>query len=291
MMTMHHNPFMGWVVVDKPSDMPSSWVTHRVKRAFKARRAGHAGTLDPLATGMLPIALNQTTRLIPFLMSYSKTYTFTVFWGHETTTDDVRGDRIEGQEGPCPDLEQIEKILNQFQGEILQRPPSYSAVKIKGVAAYRHARQGRQLILSQRPVKISSLKVLAHRAQETDFEVVCSTGTYVRSLARDMARALQTYGHILALRRTSVGPFDHGCPVEDLTQKDSFYSPEAALSHLQRLTLNSQDVLGLWQGRVLKTTRGVPDGCIACYDEKNQLVALVDKNDQNLKPLCSFIRP
>lgn len=282
---------MGWVVLDKASQTPSSWMTHRVKKLFQANKAGHAGTLDPLASGLLPIALNQATRLIPFLMHYPKTYTFTVFWGHETTTEDVLGEKIEGQNGHCPPYDQIDRIVDAFKGTLSQRPPSYSAVKLKGVCAYRYARQGQNLILPEKSVTIFGLKVVEHRGQETDFEVSCSTGTYVRALARDMARALGTYGHIVALRRTSVGPFSQGHCMTDLSAESYVYPPESVLGHLPKIDLEPKDVLALWQGRHVSTDPGgVPDGCIACYDEKNQLVALALKNQTELKPQCSFIR-
>lgn len=213
----------GWVVIDKDIMMGSMHVTHRVRKALGLKKAGHAGTLDPLATGVLPIALGQTTALIPFALACRKTYLFTVAWGSETTTHDRLGQVVHAG-GSVPDARAVNNILDQFQGNITQVPPAYCAAKIQGMPAYTLARRGQPVALEPRPVTIHKMVMCsaeqahnwyrdpgeqqwAGHSNMTHFVVVCASGTYVRSLARDMAYALGTYGHVVALRRLRVGPF------------------------------------------------------------------------------------
>jgi tRNA pseudouridine55 synthase len=196
----------GWVVLDKPSGMNSTHAVSRLKRIFNAKKAGHAGTLDPLATGILPIAFGEATKTVPFVQDGEKAYRFTVRWGTETDTDDADG-RIAAQSDLRPTAAEILALLPGFIGTILQLPPSYSAIKINGERAYDLARDGEAPVLTPRPVTIHALDLLSSEPDEAVFEARCGKGTYVRAIARDLGRSLGCYGHVSALRRTRVGPF------------------------------------------------------------------------------------
>ncbi|UOK72135.1 tRNA pseudouridine(55) synthase TruB [Ancylobacter polymorphus] len=197
----------GWVLLDKPVGMTSTQAVGAVKWLFQAKKAGHAGTLDPLASGCLPIALGEATKTVPFVMDGRKVYRFTVRWGIETDTDDSEGQPVETSEAR-PTREAILDLLPRFRGEIEQVPPAYSALKINGERAYDLARDGIEVQLAARTVVIHSLELVEQPdADHAVFEAECGKGTYVRSLARDFGRALGVRGHISALRRTRVGTF------------------------------------------------------------------------------------
>ena len=201
-------PVHGWVILDKPLGMTSTQAVGAVRRIFDAQKAGHGGTLDPLATGLLPIALGEATKTVSYVMDGAKTYRFTVAWGAETETDDAEGNVVELSDNR-PSREDIEQILPEFTGEIMQTPPKYSAIKVDGERAYDLAREGEKVELEARAVTIDSLAIAEMTgSDETVFEAECSKGTYVRALARDMGRRLGAFGHVSALRRTRVGPFD-----------------------------------------------------------------------------------
>ena len=197
----------GWVLLDKPVGMTSTQAVGAVKWLFQAKKAGHAGTLDPLASGCLPVALGEATKTVPFVMDGRKVYRFTVRWGIQTDTDDSEGKAVETSEGR-PSREEILAALPAFRGEIEQVPPAYSALKINGERAYDLARDGVQVELAARIVVVHSLELVEMPdADHAVFETECGKGTYVRSIARDLGRALGTRGHISALRRTRVGTF------------------------------------------------------------------------------------
>lgn len=197
----------GWVLLDKPVGMTSTQAVGAVKWLFQAKKAGHAGTLDPLASGCLPIALGEATKTVPFVMDGRKVYRFTVRWGIETDTDDSEGQPVETSEAR-PTRAAILDLLPSFRGEIEQVPPAYSALKINGERAYDLARDGIEVQLAARTVVIHSLELVEQPdADHAVFEAECGKGTYVRSLARDFGRALGVRGHISALRRTRVGTF------------------------------------------------------------------------------------
>jgi tRNA pseudouridine55 synthase len=196
----------GWVVLDKGVGMTSTHAVAAVKRALNAKKAGHAGTLDPLASGILPIALGEATKTVPYVMDGRKAYVFTVAWGAETNTDDAEGE-IVARSDVVPSREAIETLLPRFTGAIEQVPPRFSAIKIGGERAYDLAREGESVELSARPVEIHRLGLVAHDGNRSVLEAECGKGTYVRSLARDLGRALGCLGHVSALRRTRVGPF------------------------------------------------------------------------------------
>ncbi|MCK0199047.1 tRNA pseudouridine(55) synthase TruB [Ancylobacter sp. 6x-1] len=197
----------GWVLLDKPVGMTSTQAVGAVKWMFGAKKAGHAGTLDPLASGCLPIALGEATKTVPFVMDSEKVYRFTVRWGIETDTDDSEGEPVATAEGR-PERDAILAALDAFRGEIEQVPPAYSALKINGERAYDLARDGIEVKLAPRIVTIHRLDLVEMPdADHAVFETLCGKGTYVRAIARDLGRALGTRGHISALRRASVGTF------------------------------------------------------------------------------------
>jgi tRNA pseudouridine55 synthase len=202
------NAVHGSLVLDKPPNMTSTQAEGAVRRAFNAQKAGHSGTLDPLATGILPIALGEATKTVSFAVAGEKAYRFTVRWGAETDTDDAEGTIVQTSD-KRPSRDDIEALLPRFRGQIMQVPPAYSAIKVDGARAYDLSRGGEIVVLEARPVVIEDLVHVEMPDAETSvFEARCGKGTYVRSLARDIGRAIGCYGHVIALRRTRVGPFD-----------------------------------------------------------------------------------
>ncbi len=218
----------GWVVLDKPVGVTSTHAVALVKRALNAKKAGHAGTLDPLASGILPIALGEATKTVPFVMDGRKSYVFTVTWGVETDTDDAEGKPIQAT-NRIPDPDAVAAALPAFTGAIEQIPPRFSAIKVAGERAYDVARGGGEIELKARPVEVDSLRVIAHDGDRTVLAADCGKGTYVRALARDIGRVLGCLGHVSALRRTRVGPF---------AEADS-----VPLGELEALTLGGGDGL------------------------------------------------
>lgn len=199
----------GWIIIDKPLNKSSAQVVARVRWLLGKPKIGHAGTLDPLATGILPLAINGATKTIPYVMDADKEYVFEVTWGTQTTTDDGEGEPL-FTSPHRPTGDEIAAILPPFQGDISQKPPSFSAIKIGGQRAYHRARSGEDVIMSARIVTIHSLVLESHEGDTSTFRVHCGKGTYVRSLARDMGVLLGCYGYVSALRRTRVGKFHEG---------------------------------------------------------------------------------
>ncbi|WP_273720044.1 MULTISPECIES: tRNA pseudouridine(55) synthase TruB [unclassified Bartonella] len=197
----------GWVIFDKPKGMRSTEAVSQIKSLFHAQKAGHAGTLDPLASGLLPIALGEATKTVPYVMQGTKTYRFQIAWGEERSTDDLEGE-ITKTSLKRPTQEEIRALLPQYTGVILQTPPQFSAIKISGNRAYDLAREGEIVEIPPRQVEIETFKLIETPTSERAiFEITCGKGTYVRSLARDMGRDLGCYGHIADLRRIAVAPF------------------------------------------------------------------------------------
>jgi tRNA pseudouridine55 synthase len=201
-------PVHGWLVVDKPAGIGSTDVVTRVRRALDAAKAGHAGTLDPDATGVLAVALGEATKTVPYVADALKCYRFTVRWGAETATDDAAG-AITVTSAARPDADAIRAALPAFRGDILQVPPRVSAVKVEGARAYDLAREGEAFDLAARPLYVETLELVAAPDADTaEFEMVCGKGGYVRAIARDLGRALGCLGHVATLRRVWSGPFD-----------------------------------------------------------------------------------
>ncbi|NNJ69613.1 MAG: tRNA pseudouridine(55) synthase TruB [Boseongicola sp.] len=198
----------GWVVVDKPAGLSSTNVVGKVRWAFNANKAGHAGTLDPEATGILAVALGEATKTVPFVTDAQKAYEFTVKFGAATNTDDAEGEVIATSDARPSDAE-IEAALPSFVGDIMQVPPQFSAVKIDGQRAYAMARAGEEVDIAARPLFVERLEMVARPdADHATFEMECGKGGYVRSIARDLGAALGCYGHVLGLRRVWSGPFE-----------------------------------------------------------------------------------
>ncbi|MCA0049905.1 tRNA pseudouridine(55) synthase TruB [Mesorhizobium sp. B283B1A] len=199
-------PISGWVVLDKPVGMGSTEAVSKIKWLFQAEKAGHAGTLDPLASGMLPIALGEATKTVPYVQDGAKVYRFTVAWGQERSTDDLEGP-VTKEADQRPSEAEVRALLPKYTGVIMQTPPQFSAIKIAGERAYDLAREGETVDIPAREIEIGRLDIVEHGADQTVFEVECGKGTYVRSLARDMGRDLGCFGHISELRRVEVEPF------------------------------------------------------------------------------------
>jgi len=199
-------PVSGWLILDKPLGMTSTQAVSVVRRLFGAQKAGHAGTLDPLATGMLPIALGEATKTVPYVQDGAKVYRFTVAWGEERTTDDLEG-AVTQRSDSRPDEAAIRALMPKYTGLIMQTPPQFSAVKIAGERAYDLARGGGTVEIPPREVEIGRFDLIGRDEDSALFEIECGKGTYVRSLARDMGRDLGCYGHVSTLRRTEVDPF------------------------------------------------------------------------------------
>ena len=248
----------GWIVLDKPINLGSTQAVGRVRRAFNAQKAGHAGTLDPLATGVLPIALGEATKTVPFLMDDDKAYRFTIAWGIETASFDREG-VVTATSDVRRSTEAVAEALKAFVGEIDQVPPAFSAIKVAGERAYDLAREGVAVNLAARKVTIHQAAVTGTPdADHTEIEIVCGKGTYVRALARDLAAALGAHAHVSALRRTRVGPFgedravtlefvqglcDRGAGLEVLLPV------ETALDDIPALAVTTEDAFRLSQGR------------------------------------------
>ncbi len=202
------NAVNGWLIIDKPRDMGSTQVVNLTRRLFNAKKNGHCGTLDPFATGVLPIAFGEATKLIPYVTDGAKEYEFIIKWGCETDSGDTEGTVTESG-GRVPTRDEILQILPSFWGTITQVPPAYSAIKINGQRAYDLARRGEEVDMPSRQVEIYSLELLEElSANRAKFRVGCSKGTYIRTLGRDIARRLGTFGYLEELRRTKCGNFD-----------------------------------------------------------------------------------
>jgi tRNA pseudouridine55 synthase len=248
----------GWICLDKPYDLTSTYAVSRVRRAFNAQKAGHAGTLDPLATGILPIALGEATKTVPFLVDADKAYRFTLAWGRTTATHDREGETI-AQSDVRPSVAEVEAVLPRFVGQISQVPPAYSAIKVDGERAYDLARAGETVELAARIVSIHSARVAeAPDADHVTLEIECGKGTYVRAIARDLAEMLGACGHVSALRRTRVGGFTEQSAVtlemlEDLghkaRQSEALLPVETALDDIPELAVTAEDAFRLKQGR------------------------------------------
>jgi len=248
----------GWICLDKPYDLTSTHAVGRVRRIFNAQKAGHAGTLDPLATGILPIALGEATKTVAFMVDADKAYRFTIAWGRTTATYDREGETI-AQSDVRPTAAAVEAALPAFVGDISQVPPAYSAIKVDGERSYDLARAGEAVELAARVVTVHSARVAdAPDADHVTIEIECGKGTYVRAICRDLAEMLGACGHVHDLRRTRVGPFSDKTAVtlellEDLghkaRQSELLLPVETALDDIPELAVTDEDAFRLKQGR------------------------------------------
>jgi len=300
----------GWVVIDKPRGLTSSQVVGRVRYLLDAQKAGHGGTLDPLATGVLPIALGEATKTVSYVMDGDKRYRFTLRWGVSTDTDDAEGRVIDTRPGR-PDRNQIEAALGRFTGEIEQVPPLYSAIKVAGRRAYDLARRDQAFELEPRAVKIRSLRLVVEGQCDgptepdrelASFEVDCGKGTYMRSLARDLGKALGTAAHIVALRRVAVGRFDetHAISLETLESlghsaaaSGHVHPVESALDDIPALPLTSTEASRLRSGQTVSflarqsqaRIQDVAQGTTVCAMADGKPVALARFEFGGLRPV------
>jgi tRNA pseudouridine55 synthase len=295
-------PLDGWLVVDKPHGITSTDVVNRVRRAFDARKAGHGGTLDPLGTGILPVAFGAATKTVPYIMDSTKIYRFTIRIGEARDTDDADG-QVTATSPNRPTDDELREKLPAFTGDIMQIPPAYSAVKIAGERAYDMAREGRAPTLEPRPARVDRFELIERPDADTAiFEVQSGKGVYMRSLARDLAIACGTLGHIAALRRLRVGPFteSQAIPLDKLVRTDDTppVSPDlllpvaTALADIPALALTEAEAFGLSHGQAISlvTLMGRipraadPDGGLARAMAGDRVIGLCRLEDGWLKP-------
>jgi len=295
-------PVHGWIVIDKPAGMSSAHVVARVKRVIGAAKAGHGGTLDPLATGVLPVALGEATKTVSYVMDGAKRYRFTVRWGEARDTDDSEG-AVTGTSEVRPERDAIAAALGDFVGLVEQAPPAYSAVKIGGRRAYALARAGEDVIVESRLVRIDSFALVAvPDADHAVFDVGCGKGTYMRSLARDLARRLGTVGHIASLRRVAAGPFDEAGAISLESLESLVHSAppsaylravETALDDIPALALNAAQADHLRHGRPVRVqgpegrlfvdTGRLDEGDVLCAMADGRPVALARLEDGEIR--------
>lgn len=282
------NPINGWINLHKPVGMTSNQALGKVKWLLKPQKAGHAGTLDPLASGVLPIALGEATKTVPYIQDAMKTYRFTVTWGEQRTTDDAEGDAIFTSD-TRPERAAIEALLPQFIGEIEQTPPQFSAIKINGERAYDLARDGETVEIASRPVYIETLEILEHSPDKTTFECYCGKGTYVRSIARDLGQKLVCYGYISLLERTSVGgmTLDNAISLDflenmaDNTPQSGYLMPlTTALDDIPVLALRDEEAARLKNGNALLF--------VARPDQERLAQLGLDGDNQGLVALATY---
>ncbi len=294
-------PIHGWLIIDKPSGMSSNAVVGKVLRLTGAAKAGHGGTLDPLATGVLPIALGEATKTVAYIMGGTKTYSFTIRWGEARNTDDAEG-RITQTSDVRPATDEIKKALAGFVGEIEQHPPAFSAIKVDGRRAYQLARADQAVELAARTVRVDSFELASEPdADHAEFTVQCGKGTYMRSLARDLGEKLGTFGHITALRRKSVGPFleesaislDNFLSVGHSPPLLSYLLPvETALADIPALALTEEEGRQLRQGQPVSIVavalrhplKKVVQGEVVCAMAEGRPVALARIAGAEIRP-------
>ncbi|SLN19067.1 tRNA pseudouridine(55) synthase TruB [Oceanibacterium hippocampi] len=288
-------PVHGWLIIDKPVGMTSTQVVGAVRRITGAAKAGHGGTLDPLASGILPIALGEATKTVSYVMDGAKRYRFTVRWGETTETDDAEGPVVE-QSAVRPEAAEIEGALGAFIGDVEQLPPAYSALKVGGARAYDLARRGETPDLQPRSVRIDALRLVeTPDADHASLEIDCGKGTYVRAVARDLARALGTCGHVTALRRLKVGGFseDRAISLDKLATMWQFPAPNehllpilTALDDIPALAITEPQADRLRHGQPV-TVPGAADGTV-CVTTGGEPVALAEVDREKVRPLRVF---
>jgi tRNA pseudouridine55 synthase len=303
------NPVHGWVILDKPLGMTSTQAVGVVRRIFDAQKAGHAGTLDPMATGILAIALGEATKTVPYAMDAEKTYRFTASWGEARDSDDAEG-KVTGTSDRRPTQAEIEAMLPRFTGPLNQTPPAYSAIKVQGERAYDLARDGEEVVLEPRLVQVYEARLLNAQTDSAEFEIRCGKGTYVRSWVRDIAQALGTLGHVSALRRTRSGGWDEKDAVGVDTLTPFMHSPAAfgylrplstALDGIPALAVSGPDTVRIRSGNPIliranifaKMKDGFGDGelsgqTVFLKDEDGSPVALAEIAEGELRPFRVF---
>ena len=283
-------------MVDKPYQMGSTQVVSTLKYFLRPIKIGHAGTLDPLATGVLPIAFGKATRLISYVMEGKKTYQFTIKWGIETDSDDLAGKEI-ATHNKHPSKQEINEIIPNFIGKISQTPSIFSAIKINGKRAYDLARSGQEISIKPRTITIYNLNLLNANSEDATFEVTCSKGTYVRTLAHDISHALSTVGVVTMLRRINCAPFDiaQAITLEDIKSGKitadtlPLLSMESVVQDTPSLILTEAEIKRLSMGQRLSWTKlehpqAVSKNGVYCAKINNQIYGLVQKDGQVIRP-------
>ncbi len=276
------NKIDGWVNLHKPVGMTSNQALGILKRALKPQKAGHAGTLDPLASGILPIALGDATKTVPYVQDAMKVYNFTVTWGEQRTTDDAEGTAIHTSD-KRPAREDIESLLPQFMGDVTQTPPIFSAIKVDGERAYDLARDGVAVELKPRVVYIEKLEILNHTPEKTVFRALCGKGTYVRAIARDMGVKLGCFGYISTLERASVGPFtlENAISLDIFQNSEHIVPTEQVLLPLQT-ALDDIPVLALREQEAARLKNGNAISFLSKPDVERLNNAGIDFNDKDI---------
>ena len=287
----------GFLNLDKPPGLTSRDVVNRVQRLARPHKAGHAGTLDPLASGVLVVAVGPATRLIEYVQRLPKTYQATFLLGRSSDTEDIEGRVVELPEARVPNEAQLRAVLPQFVGTIQQRPPAYSALKVEGQRAYDLARRGQAVELASRPVEIYSLDVLRYAYPELELLVRCGSGTYVRSLGRDLALSLGTAAIMSALRRLAIGPFcaDAAIPADSLSPdrvRRHLQSPLCALTGLPQIAISEAEASRLIRGQAIGNRWQVAAAEIVAVGSTGQLVAILSPDAAGLlRPAKVFANP
>jgi tRNA pseudouridine55 synthase len=285
----------GLLNINKPAGITSRRVVDRVQRLVRPAKAGHAGTLDPLATGVVVVCVGNATRLIEYVQRMHKSYRATFLLGRTSETEDVEGDVVMLENAPEPSETDIRESIQNLTGEIMQRPPAFSALKVKGQRAYKLARAGQDVQLEPRPTTIYQFRVVSYAYPELIVEIECSRGTYVRSLGRDLAESLGTGAVMSALIRTAVGDFHVDDALElDTLSRDSLaeqlLSPSTAVAQLPRVELNPQQLQYVRHGRAFAAEFAQPESEIAAMDAAGCLVAILQPAGAGqLKPLRVFL--
>jgi len=295
-------PVHGWIVIDKPLGMGSTGVVGKVRYILNAQKAGHGGTLDPLASGILPIALGEATKTVAYAMDGCKTYEFTARWGQSTATDDMEGEVV-SRSGVRPAEADIRAILSEFEGEIDQIPPIYSAIKVEGKRAYDLARADIAVELKSRKVQIDKCELIScDDVDHATFRVQCGKGTYIRSLARDIAVRLGTCAHVSRLRRTRVGPFTekHAISLDSLRAlghnkeySGALLAVEAVLDDIPALALSADETRRLKHGQTISVGTVVDQSSLSdinhdtvlCAQFEGKMIALVKCVEGEIKAL------
>lgn len=288
----------GWLVIDKPKNMSSTAVVGRTRYLLNANKNGHCGTLDPFATGLLPIAFGEATKLVSLVSDGIKEYEFVLKFGEQTTTDDTEGEVIYRCE-KIPSKAEILAALPSFIGTITQIPPMYSAIKINGQQAYKLARKGKTVDMPARKIEIYELEMLAYYADSAKFRVKCSKGTYVRTLGKDLAQFLNTKGHLIELKRTKCGIFDLNDKIllenlekiEYVDERRKFLLPmETSLRDIAEIAVSAEDAtkLNMGQGLSAKKYGAFAPSGLALATLDGCLVALVRIDDKKISPIRVF---
>jgi tRNA pseudouridine55 synthase len=284
----------GILLLDKPQGLSSNAAVQKVRRAFGRIKAGHTGSLDPLATGMLPVCLGEATKVAGFLLDGDKCYDFTARFGARTTTGDLEGPVVETAQIPADLAAALQQVIPDFTGPIEQTPPMYSALKRDGQPLYKLARQGIEVARAPRSIQIRQLQLLGVDGCDARLSVRCSTGTYVRTLAEDLAHALGSCAHLVMLRRTAVLPFD-GQSLLTLAEVEAdplavpLLAPDAALLHLPMATLPLEMSARFRQGQVVAPPEALPGGLARVYHSNGQFLGIAEADGEGrLKPVRLF---